>query len=398
MTNIIFCNEIVDAIENVVRKPNQSNDILLHEPYFKDNKALDYVKDCIDKAWVSTSGDWVTKFENKIKKITSSQNAIAITNGTVGLRLALSLVGVNKGDEVIMPPLTFIATANAIAHLNATPHFVDIEKDTLGLNPEILSKHLKNVAEKRNGVVFNKISGKKISAIIVVHVFGIPAKINQLIKVADEWDLPVIEDAAEALGSKVKGKDCGTFGTLGVYSFNGNKIVTTGGGGVIVTNDNILAKKAKHLSTTAKMEDDNGNIIHDQIAWNDRMPNINAALGFAQLEVFNERLKLKRLLAKNYIESFKSIKNINVLQEEKSSEFSNYWLVTLILDKDLNDISFIRNTIINLAKDRGIQLRPCWQLIHKTEMYNKCFRSNLDISESLSKLIISLPSSPQIVI
>ena len=398
MTNLTFCNEIVDAIENIVRKPNQIDDILLHEPYFKDNKALDYVKDCIDKNWVSTSGDWVTKFENKIKKITSSKNAIAVTNGTVGLRLALSLVGVNKGDEVIMPPLTFIATANAIAHLHANPHFVDIEKYSLGLNPEILSNHLKNIAERKNGVVLNKITGKKISAIIVVHVFGIPAKINEIIKIADEWNLPVVEDAAEALGSKVKGKDCGTFGTLGVFSFNGNKIVTTGGGGVIVTNNEDLAKKAKHLSTTAKLEDDNGNIIHDQIAWNDRMPNINAALGFAQLEVFSERLMLKRLLAKKYIDGFKSIKNINVLQEERSSELSNYWLVSLILDKDLNDVYFIRNTIINLAKDRRIQLRPCWQLIHETEMYKKCFKSNLGTAESISKLIISLPSSPQIVL
>ena len=398
MRKNIFCEEIVDCIENIVRSKNSSGNILLHEPFFQDNKALDYLKDCIDTSWVSSTGSWVEKLEEEIKKITSSKFAIAVTNGTVGLRLSLFLAGVGNGDEVIIPPLSFIATANAIAHLYAKPHFVDIEKKSFGIDPDILSDHLIRVAEKKNGSVYNKQTGKKISAIVVVHVFGIPARIKEIVKVADEWDLPVIEDAAEALGSNVNGKSCGTFGSLGVFSFNGNKIVTTGGGGVIVTDDEKLGLKAKHLSTTAKIEHKNGNIIHDQVAWNDRMPNLNAAVGFAQLEVLKERLRLKRLLAKRYIDAFKNFKNAEILQERDPFDYSNYWLVTLILDNKFNDISSLRKKIINIAKTRKIQLRPCWQLIHKTNMYKRCFKSNLDNAEYAAKQIISLPSSPQIIL
>ena len=398
MKKNIFCEEIVDVIENIVRGNDYSGNVLLHEPFFHDNKALDYVKDCIDTNWVSSSGYWVEKLENEIAKITSSKYAIAVTNGTVGLRLSLYLVGVRNGDEVIIPPLTFIATANAIAHLNAKPHFVDIEKSAFGIDPDILSEHLKSIAEKKNGATYNKKTGKKISAVVVVHVFGMPARIREIIRVADEWNLPVIEDAAEALGSNVCGKSCGTFGSLGVFSFNGNKIITTGGGGVIVTDDEKLGMQAKHLSTTAKIEDKNGNIIHDQVGWNDRMPNLNAALGFGQLEVLKERLRLKRLLAKRYINAFQNFNNATILEETSSFDYSNYWLVTLILDNELSDISSLRKEIINMAKIRKIQLRPCWQLIHQTEMYKNCFKSNLDNAEHASRQIISLPSSPQIAL
>jgi len=397
MNQNAFCKDIVDTIENVVRVEDQSGNILLHEPYFKDNNALNYLKNCIDTAWVSTSGNWVMKFENKIKNITGSKYAVAVSNGTVGLRLALFLVGVKEGNEVIVPPLTFIATANAVAHLNAYPHFVDIDKTTLGIDPDKLALHLERIAEKKDGNVINKITGNKISAIVLVHVFGIPSRTKEILNVANYWNLPLVEDAAEALGSKIENRSCGTFGSIGVFSFNGNKIVTTGGGGVLVTDDEHLAIQAKHLSTTAKVEDEDGNIYHDQIGWNDRLPNINAAIGFAQLEVLDKRIKFKRILARKYIDAFKSINKVKIIRERANGDLSNYWLITLILDSDLKDIYLIRSRIIYLARERNIQLRPCWQLLHKTKMYSNCFKSNLENSESTAKLLISMPSSPQLI-
>tara|TARA_Y100000589_G_scaffold28724_1_gene23886 strand:- start:12519 stop:13718 length:1200 start_codon:yes stop_codon:yes gene_type:complete len=397
MIHSTFCKDIVDTIEKIVKDNNQSENILLHEPYFKDNKALNYLKDCIDTAWVSTSGHWVMKFENEIKKITGSKYAVAVSSGTVGLRLALFCVGVKEDNEVIIPPLTFIATANAVAHLKAYPHFVDIDKSTLGIDPMKLANHLEQIAEKKDGNVINKKTGKRIGAIVLVHVFGIPARINEIVNIANEWNLPLVEDAAEALGSKTDNKSCGTFGSIGVFSFNGNKIITTGGGGILVTDNENIAIKAKHLSTTAKVEDENGNIFHDQIGWNDRLPNINAALGFAQLEVLNKRVKFKRLLARKYIDAFKSINKVKIISERSKNELSNYWLITLVLDNNLNDTSLLRNEIISIARKRNIQLRPCWQLLHETKMYKNCFKSNLENSESIAKLLISMPSSPQLI-
>ena len=250
-------SDILEAIKKSIDYKGIENNINLHEPSFFDTRAFEYLKDCIDKGWVSSSGHWVKKFEEEICNFTGSNFAVAVTNGTVGLRLALHCVGVEFNSEVIMPPFTFVATANAISHLGAYPHFVDISSKNLSLDPELVKKRLEEIAIRKNGKVFNKITGRRIAAILPVHVFGMPAELFKIKEVADEWGLPIVEDAAEALGSRhYVNKNifihCGLIGDLGVISFNGNKLITTGGGGVIISNNEKLAMKCKHLSTTAK--------------------------------------------------------------------------------------------------------------------------------------------------
>ena len=393
---MVFSSTIIDRIKNTISLKDEEL-IHIHEPYFKDSNAYDYVKDCLDNGWVSSSGKWVSQFENQIADFTGSRYVIAVSNGTVALRLALHLVGVRSNDEVIIPPLSFVATANAISHLGAKPHFVDIEAESLGLCPIALEKRLNEVAELRNGTIFNKFSGNKILAVVPVHVFGLPAKIQDLKKVCFKWNLPLVEDSAEALGSKITNKSesihCGCFGEIGILSFNGNKIITTGGGGALLTDDDRFAELAKHLSTTAKIDHPWG-FYHDQIAWNDRLPNINAALGASQIEKLNQKLEKKRILHNRFLKSFQDLEKIEIIEETKNS-FSNYWLITMRLNVENPEL--LREEILRNSYASNIFLRPSWTLINELPMYKKASCGDLSEAQNQSKRLINLPSSPQLI-
>ena len=387
---------IIDRIKKSIFIKNEEP-INIHEPCFTSSSTYEYVKECIDTGWVSSSGKWVSKFEDYIADFTGSKYAIAVSNGTVALRLALYLIGVRANDEVLVPPLSFVATANAISHLGATPHFVDIEPESLGMCPLALEKRLNHIAVFRNGLIFNKFSGKKISAVVPVHVFGLPAKIKELKKVCLKWNLPLVEDSAEALGSKVNTANdsihCGCFGEIGILSFNGNKIITTGGGGALLTNNDKFAEYAKHLSTTAKVEHP-WDFYHDQVAWNDRLPNINAAIGCAQFQELNLKLKIKRILHSRFVKSFHDIEETEIINESENCK-SNYWLITLRLKGE--NIESLRKDILLEAHKLKIFLRPSWILLNKLPMYEKCYRGDLIEAENQSKRLINLPSSPQLL-
>ena len=387
---------IIERIKPVIRF-NNKDIVNIHEPYFKKSNAYEYIKECLDTGWVSSAGEWVSKFETKIANFTGAKYAIAVSNGTVALRLALYLVGVRAGDEVIIPPLSFVATANSISHLGGFPHFVDIESESLGLCAIALEKRLNEVALKKEGKIINKLSGKKISAVVPVHVFGMPANIEEIKKVCSKWNLPLVEDAAEALGSKFRISNklihCGCFGDIGTLSFNGNKIITTGGGGALLTDSNDLAKLAKHLSTTAKVNHP-WNFFHDQIGWNDRLPNINAAVGCSQMEELNSKLESKRLLHSKFKQYFKDIKEVEIMSEPSNSE-SNYWLITLRLKGD--QVEELRENIISKAHNTKIFLRPSWTLLNQLPMYENASSGNLKQAENQSKRLINLPSSPQLM-
>lgn len=391
---------VYNAIKSALALKSDKNNISLHEPYFKDTNALKYVKDCIDNGWVSSAGHWVNKFEEHICQFTGAKHAVAVTNGTVGLRLALHCLGVQAGDEVLTSPFTFVATANAISHLGAFPHFIDINSLNLSLSSKSLSERLKKVASKKNGKVFNIETGRRIAAILPVHVFGIPADIVGIKNLAEEWGLPIIEDAAEALGSRhlIKNKvfvHSGLIGDIGVISFNGNKLITTGGGGIVITNNELLAKKCRHLSTTAK-KNHKWEFDHDEIAWNDRMPNINAALGVAQLEIIDKRIKQKIELLKKYQKFLSNIDGIELIQD-KSRNINNYWLINIrYLDNDKSKAEARKNELLDKCYRSGIHLRPAWKLLHKLEIYKNYPKANLEIAEDQYARILSLPSSPQL--
>ena len=323
---------ILKALEQVCGSTAPEQPIALHEPHFGGTQAWDYVRDCLDSGWVSTAGQWVSRFEQELCACTSAAHVVAVTNGTVALRLALHLVGVRAGDEVLLPPLSFVATANAVAHLGAIPHFLDIEADCLGMDPKALAERLETVAEKRDGKLFNRITGRRIAAVLPVHVFGHPALIEDISTVAKAWGLPLVEDAAEALASWRNGTHCGLFGDVGTLSFNGNKLITTGGGGALITNSAELAQRARHLSTTAKLSHP-WDFDHDEVGWNDRLPNLNAALGVAQLEDLGRRLAAKQKLMDCYSTAFKDIPGVELVNEPPRCR-SNQWLVSL---RFLND-------------------------------------------------------------
>tara|TARA_A100001388_G_scaffold277565_1_gene269525 strand:- start:6152 stop:7360 length:1209 start_codon:yes stop_codon:yes gene_type:complete len=391
--------EIINNIRSVVGDFDKNNPVYLHEPDFRNTKALDYVKNCIENGWVSSAGSWVSKFEEDICKFTGASHTVAVTNGTDGLRLALYLVGVRQGDEVIIPPLSFVGTANAVCHLNAIPHFVDIEATSLGMSPKSLEQRLIDVGMLKNGIVINRETGRRISAILPVDVFGIPCDVKALKKIALRWNLPIIEDCAEALGSKVlidrKIVHCGTLAQIGVISFNGNKLITTGGGGALITNNNNLAKLAKHISTTAKIQHQ-WEYNHDQVGWNDRMPNINAALGVAQLENIDDRLIKKKNLFKKYIYAFKDCKFAEIIKT-KEDVFSNNWLISLRLkNRDSEVVTKLRNDLLINAFKSGLCLRPAWNLLSNLPMYKNVPSGDISVAEFENQRIINLPSSPQL--
>ena len=396
MTSSPMVDSVLDAIQQLVGPSSKEHPIGLHEPDFSGTQAWAYVKDCLDTGWVSTAGSWVSRFEQQLCAFTGASNAVAVSNGTVALRLALNLVGVGPGDEVLLPPLSFVATANAVAHLGAVPHFVDVEPNALGLCPSALSARLEAVAEWRSGRLFNTETGRRIAAVLPVHVFGHPADVEPLRAVSDAWGLPMVEDAAEALASWRHGTHCGLFGSVGTLSFNGNKLITTGGGGALLTNDASLANRARHLSTTAKLPHPWA-FDHDVVGWNDRMPNLNAALGVAQLEDLDRRLEAKRELAQRYAQAFSGIGGVELLAGHPGCR-SNNWLVSLrIMGDDPLIVETKRLQLLESAHAAGLLLRPIWTPLHQLPMYRASPMSALAVAENQAPRLLNLPSSPQLL-
>lgn len=360
--------------------------VSLHEPTFNE-KEVEYVTDCVRTGWVSSVGSYVTRFEEDLAKFVGVKRAVAVVNGTAALHIALKIVGVEANDEVLLPSLTFIATANAVSYLRAIPHFVDVNEDTLGVDPFKLEKYLDEIAELRQGKLYNRQTNRCIKALVPMHTFGHPCMMDELVTLCEKYKLILIEDAAESLGSYYKGKHTGTFGKVSAMSFNGNKIVTTGGGGAILTNDEKLADYAKHLTTTAKIPH-RWEFIHDEIAFNYRMPNINAALGCAQLEKIPEHIKLKRSLTKFYENLVANIEGIQLFKEPYNTQ-SNYWLQAILLDEHYN-----RDEILGFLNEHGVMSRPIWTPMHELEMFIQCPKMDLAVTERLKQRVINIPSTP----
>lgn len=360
------------------------NPIPLHAPVFLGNEKK-YLTDCIDSTFVSYVGKYVTEFEEITAQFTGAKYAVAVVNGTAALQIALQVAGVQKGDEVITQPLTFIATANAISHCSAQPVFVDVDKNTMGLSPEKLDDFLKSNCEYDKDSIKNKQSGKKISAIVPMHSFGFPCRVDEIIEIANNYKIPVIEDSAESLGSFYKGIHTGTFGLAGILSYNGNKTISTGGGGMIITNDKGFAKRAKHLTTTAKVPH-KWEYVHDQIGYNYRLTNVNAALGVSQMEYLEKILDNKKETAKLYQKFFKDIE-IEFFTEPEDSK-ANYWLNSVIL-KNRDE----RDAFLEYSNNNGIMTRPIWRLMNKLKMYKNCFAANIDNSQWLEDRVVNIPSS-----
>ena len=380
-------NQVIDAIRSVVGP----GPVALHEPCFVGNEWA-YVKDCLDSTFVSSVGKFVDRFEADLAAYTGAKCAVAVVNGTAALHVALRLAGVRPGDEVLLPALTFIATANAVTYCGAVPHFADSEARTLGLDPAAMRDYLNTIAEIRGGQCVNRTSGRVIRAVLPIHAFGHPVDIEGVLAVARDFRLALVEDAAESLGSTVGGRHTGTFGLLGTLSFNGNKTITTGGGGAIITNDADLARRAKHLTTTAKVPH-RWEYQHDEIGFNYRMPNLNAALGCAQLEQLPSFLKAKRRLFEDYSAAFENVPNVHVMAEPEGCR-SNYWLQTLLLDIGA---ATQRDSILSATNDAGLMTRPSWTLMHRLPPYEGCPRMALPVAENLIRRLINMPSSPQLV-
>lgn len=380
MENKLF-KEIIDFIRNTF---NPKEFIPLHEPRFWGNEKK-YLNRCIDSTFVSSVGEFVDEFEKKIAEYTNSKYTVVTVNGTEALHLALMLAGVRAGDEVITQPVTFVATANAISYTNAKPVFVDVDMDTLSLSPEKLEKFLKENYELRGNDCVNIKTGNILKACVPVHIFGFPARIDDIINICSEYNIKVIEDAAESLGSFYKNRHTGTFGNLGILSFNGNKIITTGGGGAILTDDKEIAKRAKHLTTQAKIKHP-WEYNHDVTGYNYRMPNLNAAFGLAQLEQIEEFVNLKRQLAKKYSDFFSSV-GIDFINEPKNSR-SNYWLNCIIF-KNIKE----RNDFLELSNKNGVMTRPIWTLMPDLPMFRNCLKGDLSNSKWMQERVVNIPSS-----
>jgi perosamine synthetase len=375
------------AVLKSVLGESGSSPIALHEPNI-GQRENELVSKCLASGWVSSVGEYISEFEQGLAKFTNSKHAIAVVNGTAALHLALHSVGVKPGDEVLVPTLSFVATANAVSHCGAIPHFVDSDPETLGLDPLALREHLRANASLRDGELHNTSTGRRISAVVPMHTFGHPMQIEALIDVAKEFNLVIVEDAAESIGSYVGSTHTGTFGRCSSLSFNGNKTITTGGGGAILTNDSGLAQRIRHLATTAKMPHDY-EYIHDAVAFNYRMPNINAALGCAQLNRLDDFLSAKRVLAKKYAEGFSSARSMQFVAEPHGTT-SNYWLNTIRLSKP--DLS-LRDELLVAARASGYMCRPAWNLLHTLPMYESSPRAKLPVAQNLWQSLINIPSS-----
>lgn len=356
----------------------------LHRPVFEGNEKQ-YLIDCIDSNFVSSVGARVTEFEQKIAEFTGSKYAIATVNGTAALHAALQLVGVSRGDEVITQALTFIATCNALSYTGAHAVFVDVDRDTMGMSAEALRRFLEGKVGRRDGQAFNKATGRRIAACAPMHTFGLPCRIEEIVALCDEYGIPVIEDAAESLGSYVGGRHTGTFGKLATLSFNGNKVITTGGGGMIITDDEELAIRARHLTTTAKIPHPY-EFVHDMTGYNYRMPNLNAALGCAQMEELPKFLAIKADVARRYAD-FCAAQGL-ALAQARVGTVSNYWLNAIVLDS-LEQ----RDAFLEYTNSRGVMTRPIWRLMTRLDMYKDCERDGLENSRWLEDRVVNLPSS-----
>ncbi len=379
--------QIVSAIRAVVGDAPA----MLHEPSFNGNEWL-YLKECLDSNFVSSVGKFVDRFESDLARFTGAKHVVAVVSGTAALHIALKLAGVTIGDEVLIPALTFVATANSVNYCNATPHFVDSEQLTLGIDPSKLRDYLANHTERRDGQCINRATGRVIRALVPMHTFGHPVDLDALLAVAHDFNLALVEDAAESLGSTYQGQHTGTFGLMGTLSFNGNKTITTGGGGAILTNDTLLARRAKHLTTTAKLPHE-WEYRHDEIAYNYRLPNLNAALGCAQLEQLPAMLAAKRALFRRYEAAFASVEGVALVAEPEQSQ-SNYWLQTLLLDGDRKDQ---RDLVLRATNDAGYITRPAWILMHELPQFEDCPRMDLTMAKSLSQRLVNIPSSSSLV-
>ena len=367
-----------------IKSTFNSDLVPLHSPLFVGNEKK-YLNECIETTYVSSIGRFVDEFEEVMCRISGAKYAVATVNGTAALHISLHAMGISCDDEVLTQPLTFVATCNAISYTGAHPVFIDVDNDTMGMSPNSLDEFLQNNCEIVKGQCVNRKTGKTIRACIPVHTYGFPCRIEEIVKICTDWKIIVIEDAAESLGSYVNGNHTGTFGKAGIFSFNGNKIITAGGGGCVITNNKELAKRIKHLTTTAKMPHA-WNYEHDEIGFNYRMPNINAALACAQLEKLPEFLNRKRLLAKKYIEILKD-SDISV-KVERENTIANYWLNTIELkNKEERDI------LLEMAIKNRIMIRPAWRLMNTLPMYQNCFSAPLKNSLKLSECILNIPSS-----
>lgn len=373
-----------NTISFIKKTFNTEEFIPLHEPKFAGNEKK-YLNECIDSTFVSSVGKFVDEFEKKLANYTGAKNAIVCVNGTNSLHLGLVLAGVKSSDEVITQPLTFIATVNAITYAHAIPVFVDVDKDTMGMSPSSLSLFLEKNAEVKNNTCYNKITGNKIAACMPMHTFGHACRIEEIKTICDKFKITLVEDAAEGMGSFYKNQHLGTFGKLGVISFNGNKVMTTGGGGLILTNDDKLAKRARHLSTQAKIPH-SWEYRHDEIGYNYRMPNLNAAIGLAQLEQLPNFIQSKQKLAQNYKSFFKET-NLQFF-EQRSNEISNYWLNAIVLKNKEERDSFLNHT-----NEQGIMTRPIWQLVNTMPMFINCQKSELTNAQWLEERVVNIPSS-----
>jgi perosamine synthetase len=379
---------ITDALKRVL---NPGEDpIPLHEPCFT-GREWDCVKDCLDSGYVSSIGQYVGKFEEELVRFTGAKYAAAVVNGTAALQICLKLAGVQPGDEVLIPALTFVATANAVCYCGATPHLVDSEMISLGVDGEKLASYLKETSEFKDGTCYNRQTHRPIRALIAMHTFGHPVNLDLILQVCDVYGLELIEDAAESLGSYYKDIHTGNFGRTSALSFNGNKIVTTGGGGAILTNDEALYREAKHLTTTAKLSH-RWEFVHDEVGYNYRMPNLNAALGCAQLEQIDQFLRQKRALAEEYRKAFADIQGVEFFTEPPWAR-SNYWLNTLILSEENAPM---RDLILEETNNQGIQTRPAWVLMNRLPMFLNCPHMDLSTAESLAQRIINIPSGARL--
>jgi aminotransferase in exopolysaccharide biosynthesis len=382
-TQATIAEQIVSAIRAVVG----AGPVVLHEPSFKGNEWL-YLKECLDSTFVSSVGKFVDRFEAELAGSCGARHAVAVVNGTAALHIALKLAGVKTNEEVLIPALTFVATANAVTYCGAIPHFVDSEERTLGIDAAKLREYLAGHTELRAGLCVNRATGRVIRALVPMHTFGHPVDIDGLLSIAHDFNLALVEDAAESLGSYYHGQHTGTFGLMGTLSFNGNKTITTGGGGAILTNDMELARHAKHLTTTAKMQHA-WEYRHDEIGYNYRMPNLNAALGCAQLEQLPFMLEAKRKLFSLYQAEFAHLQGVKVVMEPEHCS-SNYWLQALLLDSTHANQ---RDLILKTTNETGFMTRPVWILMNELTPFKHCPSMDLSGAQSLSRRLINIPSS-----
>ncbi|MDC1004757.1 LegC family aminotransferase [Opitutales bacterium] len=356
----------------------------LHRPVF-EGKEKQYLMECIDSNFVSSVGEKVTEFEELTAKFTDSKFAIATVNGTSALHMCLHLAGVERFDEVITQALTFVATCNAITYCGASPVFIDVDKDTMGMSPSSLESFLDEFVEIRGDYAYNKNSGKRIKACVPMHTFGFPCRIEEISSICSQWNLELVEDAAESLGSFYCAKHTGTLGSLGAISYNGNKIITTGGGGMIITNDESLAIRAKHITTTAKVPHAY-EFVHDEIGFNYRMPNLNAALGCAQMETLPKMLEIKESIIARYGQFFDGSR-IKMIRPIEGATCNN-WLSAIILNSRKD-----RDGFLSYTNENGVMTRPIWRLMSDLEMFQDCQKDGLENSRWLEERVVNIPSS-----